>query len=81
MSEIPFVSFGNDELSQQPDIGEGDFVACPNCGEPHKVEVSTSDAGNCMTLEFYKCGEQLYLAGVDGKSVVDLLPRDKETAE
>lgn len=73
--DAPFVSIGNDELG--PPLG--DTVTCKTCGNEHPVEYGTSrrilDDGTwsepepSRLLGFYKCGEQLYLAGVAGRQV------------
>lgn len=61
------------------DLGEaiGLDVQCPRCGETHPLEYGTSrhlqkngewsSPEPSKNLAFYKCGENVYLAGVGGK--------------
>jgi len=65
-----FVAFGNDELEKLPDIKKGDIIVCPHCGGKHKVEAFKDKNGNDTNTLAYECGEELYLAGVDGKNVM-----------
>ena len=75
---LPYVAFGNDELREAATLGEGDGVACAHCGGRHRVEAarvtqSTDPARVGETgLMFYRCGDDTYLAGLDGKNVMHL---------
>jgi len=70
MKEIPFVSFGNEELSFLPIIKKGDKILCPTCGKKHVIEHGTSEGKESDMLQFYKCGKKSYLAGIKGKNII-----------
>lgn len=68
--KIPYVGFTNNTLGKQPRLQDGDMIVCRRCGQTHSVEATTDSAGNKTDLLLvYKCGEELYLAGVDGRCV------------
>ncbi len=71
MEDIPFVSFGNDELEAAIDLKKDDTIVCPHCTKFHKVKcgIDTKTGKETDTLLFYNCGEKTYLAGVNGKKV------------
>jgi hypothetical protein len=56
------LAIGNEELKNYPLIGKS--VKCPHCGKKHKVE-------DAEQLSFYKCGDKAYLAGVNGKNIME----------
>ncbi|MFM2134466.1 MAG: hypothetical protein RL156_1747 [Bacteroidota bacterium] len=72
MSE-PFIAIGNDELGG----ALGDTITCPTCGGEHVIEQSgpskylqsdgTWGVGPAGLMQFYKCGEDTYVAGIGGK--------------
>lgn len=64
---VSYVGFGNDTLKKLPRLRSGNKVSCPRCGETHEV------VGGSKIL-FYRCGKKLYLAGVDGRCVLDIKP-------
>ena len=73
MSEdtVPFMAVGNDELGEQL----GKTIKCPHCLQEH--EITTGTVKDQVTgeqipsdiLQFYKCGDTTYLAGIKGKRV------------
>ena len=68
MSDIPYIAIGNDELG--PDLEP--TIRCPLCNQNHPVECSSSDPrndGSSISLQFYKCGERMFLAGINGQSL------------
>ena len=75
MSDVPFIAIGNDELGEPV----GDSVTCRTCGEQHAIEFGTSrrmlDDGTWSEPEpsnllgFYKCGDGLFLASLNGRAV------------
>ena len=42
--EIPFVAFGNYELSKKSSVGK--IVKCPKCGKNHKVRYGEDFTGD-----------------------------------
>lgn len=73
MNDIPFVAYGNDELERKPHINEGDKIICPHCGKEHEVQAGTNAETGKKTdlLLFYHCGDNVFLAGVAGKNVME----------
>lgn len=68
---------GNNELAAAPDLG--DTVMCPRCFVEHKIETSLGDAEKDPTrLHFYKCHGTSYLAGINGKSMMERFSKPKE---
>jgi hypothetical protein len=59
----PYIGFSNATLASLPHLAPGDEVDCPYCTERHRV------SGTPVAL-FYKCGEDAYLAGVNGRNVM-----------
>lgn len=64
MADLPYIAVGNDELGDylQPTIH------CPHCKQQHEIECSSEDPrnkGKSVTLQFYKCGDRTYLAGIN----------------
>jgi hypothetical protein len=80
----PYVGFGNDQLDAAPELAVS--IKCPRCGEQHLVQESKGSqtwdgttrtwlpSSNPTRLQYYKCGEQIYLAGINGKSVMKTKP-------
>lgn len=73
-NDLPFVAFGNDELSGKRDVGE--YEKCNNCGNLHEVQYGDKvnpdgTKTKSKLLAFIKCPENdaLYLVGVGGKCV------------
>lgn len=68
MTDTPFAAIGNEQLgSQLPP-----FIVCPHCHQKHEITCSSSepsDQGNRITLQFYKCGDKTYLAGIDHRQI------------
>lgn len=66
----PYVAIGADELGEPMAIG--DWIECDLCGGRHPVSGGTDAGGNetAMVLA-YKCGEDVYVAGIDGHSLMD----------
>lgn len=70
--KINMLAVGNDELDKAPPIG--DFILCISCGRRHIIKYGNKVLPDgtlepSKTLAFYKCGESLYLAGIDGKRI------------
>lgn len=69
-------AIGNDELKQLMPLKKGDLIECKRCGYSHAVELGTSEDGQESDLiMFINCGTEVYLVGVQGKS---LQPSDNE---
>ena len=75
-TEIPFFAIGNDELAHKKQIGT--HVVCKHCSKNHEVEYGTSKkllpGGGWSkpvksNMGFYKCGDNRYLASIDGKEL------------
>ena len=67
---VPFMAVGNDELGEQL----GKTIICTHCLEEHVIENSKvkNEKGELVPsdiLQFYKCGDTTYLAGIKGKRV------------
>jgi len=67
------LSIGNDELAKKPVLGN--VVFCKKCNKNHKVEYGDKvlkDGSKVPSklIAFYKCKGKLYLAGLNGKSLV-----------
>ena len=63
----------NDELEKAPNIDE--TIICPKCNKEHKIEYEEKilpDGSKIASklLAFYRCGDTIYLAGVNGKSII-----------
>lgn len=67
--EIPFVAFGNNELGGP--IAKGDLFQCDKCDGQHRIELGTNtETGKeSDAIQFYKCGNNTYLAGIGGAAV------------
>lgn len=69
--EIPMLAVGSDELGDYL----GDTIKCPHCGEDHPIEngkeknPKTGELEKSTVLQFYKCGDKAYLAGIKGRSI------------
>lgn len=64
--DLSFVAVGANELTQSL----GGFIVCPSCGENHEIKCSSEDPANkgkSVKLQFYKCGDKTFLAGINGK--------------
>lgn len=64
-----FIAVGADELTQTL----GRLITCPSCGEKHEIKCSSEDPvnkGKAVKLQFYKCGEKTFLAGINGKRLM-----------
>ena len=67
-------AIGNEELEGAPDLG--DTIVCPHCHLRHPVEHGSRVEQDgtltpCTRLSFYKCGEDTYLCGIRGVSVMN----------
>lgn len=72
------ISFGNDELAAKPTLGAR--ITCPHCGELHDIQYGQEKQPDgtwkeSKLLAFYVCGDKAYLAGVDGKNIMDHFKR------
>jgi hypothetical protein len=70
--ELPFITVSNEELASKPDIG--DTIICKKCGGEHDISYGEKvlDDGTkapSKSLAFYKCGDEVYLAGINGKEL------------
>lgn len=68
------LSFGNDELKAKPTLGAA--ITCPHCGELHDIQYGQEQQPNgtwqeSKSLAFYVCNDKAYLAGIDGKNIMD----------
>lgn len=67
------LAIGNNELGDLL----GDNIRCPHCGEMHAIEHGTTrrlvndrwEDIHDRLLQFYRCGEQLYLGGINGRAL------------
>ena len=73
-NEIPFVSFGNEELENCITVEDGQQIPCPYCVNTHELETATDKETGEKTklLMFFKCGNKLYLGAVNGRMVIGL---------
>ena len=65
-------AIGNDELNNNGDVGK--TIVCPHCGKEHDIKygdrvLEDGTKVPSKLLAFYNCGDELYLAGIDGKLV------------
>lgn len=67
MEEIPFVAFGNNEISTMPPVGE--TISCKRCKKKHKITYGTTDGKENRMLGFVKCGKATYLATIEGREI------------
>ena len=67
------ISFGNEELKNQPEIKENEEIVCPHCGQLHKIKCGTNvkTGEKTNSLSCYSCpsSRKTYLAGVIGKMI------------
>ena len=64
-------SIGNNELENAPIMKKGDKLKCHICGKTHKVLLARTTSGEeTDATMFFECGKNLYLCGVDGKSIM-----------
>lgn len=69
-------AIGNDELKHASKIG--DFILCEMCGERHKIQygkeiMRDGTRKESKLLAFYKCGDEVYLAGFNGKDIRQII--------
>lgn len=72
---IPMLAVRNSQLGEKLH----DTIECPHCGVEHNIENSgpsttididgTVSQGPAGLLQFYKCGKETYLAGIEGKAL------------
>ena len=62
---VPYVGFSNDSLAKMERAKAGDEIICQKCARTHVLEDSTPPM-----LLFYKCGDAIYLGGIDGRLTV-----------
>lgn len=63
-----FLAVGNDELGDSLSLS----IICPHCKQSHPIECSSSNPRNdnkSLTLQFYKCGDKTYLAGINNRRI------------
>ncbi len=65
-------AIGNDELEKADNLG--DFILCDKCGERHLIDygeevMKDGTKKKTKLLAFYKCGDKVYLAGINGKKI------------
>lgn len=69
-----YLAIGANELGEHL----GKTIRCRQCGGTHAIEDSgpstihhpdgTTSVGPAGTLQFYRCGDALFLAGVEGRA-------------
>lgn len=69
------IAIGNNELGNPL----GKTIKCPHCNKRHQIENSgpsktyhhdgTVTEGPSGHLQFYKCGDKTYLAGIEGRAI------------
>ncbi len=64
-TNVPFVSFSNEELEDKPAIKE-DYVICDKCGEKHNIEY---EGKKDLNIGFFKCKNDLFVATINGKRI------------
>lgn len=66
--DIPFMTVGNGELSNQPTIKEGDKVYCDECQSFHQIKINKAKA---CTIESMRCPitNKCFIVGVDGRLI------------
>lgn len=68
---VPFMAVGNDELG----AALGKTIKCPQCFKEHDItegtvrDPVTGKQVPSDMLQFYKCGDTTYLAGIKGKRI------------
>lgn len=72
---IPYVAFESADLAKQPKLQSGDSVMCPRCGESHQVQGAKGGSAP-DALMVYSCLGRTFLAGIDGKSVINSPKRE-----
>jgi hypothetical protein len=65
--ENNMLAIGKNELGEEL----SNTIECPHCSKEHKIFYSKTLEGKKGSLSFYKCGEDSYLCGIEGKSVMD----------
>jgi len=64
-----YMAVGNDELG--PTLGKS--FKCARCGKRHRISTSrgkdSSGAAVQTTLQFYKCGDGVFLIGINNRKV------------
>ena len=61
------LAVGNDKLGKPL----GDTITCPHCGKEHAVDFGKDEDGIVTKiLSFYNCGDDAYLCGINGKSII-----------
>ena len=78
------ISFGNDELNEAPELGI--TIDCPHCGKVHEIQygqeiLPDGTYQDSKALAFYTCGEKTYLAGIDGKNIMDNIKGSQDGKE
>lgn len=63
----PYIGYSNETLNKLPQMKDGESIVCPHCWKSHDV----SGTGGTY---FYVCGDKTYLAGVNGRNVVNVKP-------
>jgi len=60
------------ELQDSPPLHIGEMILCPHCEDAHAVEGGRNiDTGEVSEqILFYKCGEKVYVAGIEGKNLM-----------
>ena len=74
--KIPYVTFGGNELKNQPVMTDGMEIICPQCGLLHKIKfgrnVKTGEKTNDIAC--YSCNQtgKTYLAGLGGRLIIGM---------
>ena len=67
--KTPYIGLSNETLNLLPKVKMGEVIKCTRCMGEHVLEPAVDGS---ELLLFYHCGENLYLAAVDGRLVVDI---------
>ena len=71
----PYIGFTDSQFDDAPPITEGARIWCPHCFGEHEVQSSTGTNRDFqITLWFYRCGEKLYLAGINDRLIMGIKP-------
>lgn len=74
----PYIGFGSEQFYNAPVMHDGDIIECPHCGQEHAVAAAYAEGQeppDGFHLFFFHCGDESYLAGVNGKSTMNIKPQ------
>lgn len=70
------LAIGKNELGQVLT----DTIICPHCQQEHSVELSKTMDGKPGSLSFFKCGDNTYLCGIEGQSIMHKFNKEQADA-